>query len=225
VKTPAITFLFSTLAVAGMALGDVPKKPPLNSYSKLWTDSPFTTKPPPPEVAGPENPLSDYGLIGVSPIGGDNYRVTILNKKSPDEPRIYLETGREVAGFKLLKVNRKHGDPLATTVQVQTGSSTGTISVDEKLLTLATPPPPKVAAPAPGGQNGAPPVPGQPPQPGANNAPQPGNGRTPRPRVVPPPTAGGGQQQVAPPTQNRQPQGVQSGGNSGRQSMQRSSRR
>lgn len=217
-KTPAIPLLLSALALSGMAVADVPKKVPSSRYIKLWTDSPFTTKPVIDPGNGPENPLVDYGLIGVSPIGGDNYRATIMNKKKPDEPRIYLETGREVGGFTLLKVIHKNGDPLATTLQVKTGSSTGTVSVDEKLITLAAPPAAKVAPPAAGG------VPGQNPPPGPNNV-QPGGGRQPRPRVVPPPVPTTGQQ-VPQPTQQVQgaaPAPQAQGGN--RQNTPRATRR
>ena len=76
------------LALIGLASADLPKKPPITKYASLWTNSPFTAKPPPPE-AGPEvNPLDDYALIGVSSLGVKNYLVTLINKKKPDEPQI-----------------------------------------------------------------------------------------------------------------------------------------
>jgi hypothetical protein len=216
VKIPAPTLLTCFLAFAGQAVAEVPKKAPISRYTKLWTDSPFTTKPVVTGEIAAENPLNDYALIGVSSLGGEKYRVTMLNKKKPDEPRIYLESGTEVGGFKIIKVNRKNGNPLATTVQVQSGSMTGTISVDEKLLTLAAPP----AKAAPGGNpnnpNGTPPggIPGQNP-PG-------GQGRVPqiRPRVVPVPNPNGAQpnqpeQAVPAPqlNQNPNPPGNTQGGN------------
>lgn len=199
-KTPVLLSLLTTIATTGAALADVPRAAPVSRYSKLWTDSPFTTPPPPPDPTGPENPMTDYALIGVSPLGNDKYRATILNKKKPDEPRIYLETGREISGFKLVSVKRRNGDPLATTVQVQAGSRTGTISVDEKVLTLAAPPAPKQVAPQPGQQ-----IPGQPP--GQANPMQPGQGRQPRPRTIPPPTTGG--QAAAPQPQQQVQQAPQ----------------
>ena len=177
-KTPILTSVFLLLALVGVASADVPTKPSLQKYSGLWTNSPFTAKPPPPE-AGPENnPLDDYALIGVSSLGVKNYLVTLINKKKPDEPRIYVETHRDSKGFKIIKVTRKAGDPLGTVVLMQSGSMTGTVSYDQKLLTL-TPAAAKPAAPQPG----------QPPQ----GAPQVAPGepqRQPRPRVVPPPTPG-----------------------------------
>jgi hypothetical protein len=197
VKSSIPISAFLLVALAGSAVADMPKKAPSTKYSGLWTNSPFTSKPPPAE-AGPENnPLDDYVLLGVSSIGNKSYRVTMINKKKPDEPRIYVETNGESKGFKLLGVTRKEGDPLGTVVRMQSGPMTGTVKYDQKLLTLA-PPPAAAKANAQGGQNvqpgqGANVQPGQqPPVPGANPQAQ---GRQPRPRVVPPPspTTGGGQ--------------------------------
>ncbi len=177
-KTLTLNPVFLFLALLGVASADLPKKAPIQKYSGLWTNSPFTAKPPPPE-AGPENnPLDDYALIGVSSLGLKNYLVTLINKKKPEEPRIYVETNRDSKGFKILKVTRKPGDPLGTVVLMQSGSMTGTVSYDQKLLTLTA------AAAKP-----AAPQPGQPPQGGPQL--QPGEPqRMPRPRVVPPPTPG-----------------------------------
>lgn len=203
-KTPISNPVFLLLALLGVAAADLPKKAPITKYSGLWTNSPFTSKPPPPE-AGPENnPLDDYALIGVSSLGVKNYLVTLINKKKPDEPRIYVETNRDSKGFKILKVTRKQGDPLGTVVLMQSGTMTGTVSYDQKLLTLAAAAP--KAAPQQGGGvpaqlGGVPPVPI--PQPQVQGGAQ----RQPRPRVVPPPTpAAGGQ------VQGQMPQGqVQQG--------------
>ncbi len=178
---PASNPIFLLLALTGLAAADLPKKAPISRYSSLWTNSPFTSKPPPPE-AGPENnPLDDYALIGVSPISGNNgYRVTLINKKKPDE-RITVDSDKTVSGFKILGVTRKPGDPLGTVVSMSSGSMTGTVSFDEKLLTVAAAKAPPQAAP----QVAPPQVPGQPPQPTPPGQPQPL--RQPRPRVVPPP--------------------------------------
>jgi hypothetical protein len=165
------------LALTGVAAADLPKKAPLSRYTSLWTNSPFTSKPPPPE-AGPENnPLDDYALIGVSPINDNNgYRVTLINKKKPDE-RITVDSDETVSGFKILGVTRKPGDPLGTVVRMSSGSMTGTVSFEENLLTVAAAKAPPQAAP--------PQVPGQPPQPVPPGQAQPL--RQPRPRVIPPP--------------------------------------
>ncbi len=184
-KTPISNPVFLLLFLASLASAALPKKAPITKYSGLWTNSPFTAKPPPPE-AGPENnPLDDYALIGVSSLGVKNYLVTLINKKKPDEPRIYVETHRESKGFKILKVTRKDGDPLGTVVHMQSGSMTGTVSYDQKLLTLT---PAAAARPAA-------PQPGQPPQ-GVPQL-QPGEPqRQPRPRVVPPPAPGANGQPI-----------------------------
>lgn len=135
------------------------------------------------------NPLEDYALIGVSPIAG-GYRVSLINKKNPEE-RLLVDTDNPAAKFKILNVTRKPGDPLGTVVRLSTGTVTGTVTYDDKLLTL-------VAAPAKAAAPGQPPQPGQPP--GAQPPqPQPNPGqRQPRPRVVPPPTPVPGVQQGQP---------------------------
>ncbi len=199
-KTLILKPVFLFLALVGLASADLPKKAPITKYSGLWTNSPFTAKPPPPDSVDAPNPLDDYALIGVSSLGVKNYLVTLINKKKPDEPRIYVETNRDSKGFKILKVTRKQGDPTGTVVLMQSGTMTGTVSYDQKLLTLATAAP-KAAPPQPGG---AQPIPV--PQPQGPGGPQ----RQPRPRVVPPPvpTTGGqvqpGQVQQGQPNQANQ---------------------
>ncbi len=171
-----------SLALVGVAAADLPKKMPVVHYNGLWNNSPFTSKPPPAE-AGPEvNPLDDYALIGVSPIGSGGHRVTLINKKTPEE-RIFVDSNNDKSKFKILSIARKAGDPMATTVKMSAGGKVGTVSYDDKLMTLAAAKP--VA-----------PQPGQPPQPVPAGQPQPGQPqpqaqpgqpqRQPRPRVVPP---------------------------------------
>ena len=192
-KIPVISLL--SLALAIPAFSAVPKKAPLSSYSKLWNDSPFTTKP----IVGPTgpevNPLDDYALLGISPIGGGKYRVTLINKKKPED-RIMVYSDSTTSEFKILGVTKKSGDPMGTVVSMSAGTKTGTVRFDDKLLTIAPPAAPKPGAVQPG-------QPGQVPQP----VPQPMDPRQPRPRVVPPPTIQApGQPQVpqAQPAQNLQ---------------------
>jgi hypothetical protein len=175
---------------AAMAAAELPKKAPITRYTGLWTNSPFTTKPP-PATSGPEaNPLDDYALVGVSPIAG-GHRVTLLNRKNPDE-RITIDSDRK-SDFIILSVTRKPGDPLGTVVRLQTNNKQGNVTFDPALLTLKAPP--ANAQPNPGqSQPGVTGNPGQqnpslPVQPRQNvNNP---NGQTParqpRVRVVPPP--------------------------------------
>ncbi len=180
--------LFLAAATAATAFADVPRKQSSTKYARLWSDSPFTSKPPPPPPPEMVNPLDDYVLLGVSPIGKGAYRVTMLNRKNPEE-RITIEPGD--SDYKVIAVNRKAGDPLGTTVRISAGGKEGTISFDETLLTL-TPPPAQPQQPTPGQ------VPGIPGQPQAGQQPQPAGQpgqRQPRQRVVPPPQNPQGQQQ------------------------------
>lgn len=171
----SFSILICAALLTGWSVAQTPKKAPLSKYTTLWTNSPFTSKPPPPE-AGPEsNPLDDYALAGVSPISG-GYRVTLIHKKNPDE-RITVDTDNPRSEFKVVSVSRKPGDPLGTTVTLTKGNIKGTVSYEEKLLTL-------VAAPQTAKPPGVP-IPGQSVVPPGAPVPQ----RQPRPRVVPPPPA------------------------------------
>lgn len=207
--------LLTLLGLAGLAAADIPRKAPLSRYSTLSTNSPFTSKPLQPEGTPESNILDDYALIGVSPIGGNGYRVTIINKKKPED-RIKIDSDDPKSEFKVLGVTRKSGDPLGTVVSLGHGSMKGTVAFDEKLLTLVTP---KPAAPQPP----QPPIPGQPIPPTAmpNNG-QPFQGRQPRPRVIPPPTLPVQQPAVQ---QNHQAQPSFQGQQDSRQRGSRPSRR
>jgi len=205
-----IPLLFLAPALIGVAWADLPRKAPLTKYSGLWSNSPFTSKPPPPEQVEAPNPLEDYALAGVSPIAG-GYRVTMLNRNNPEE-RIIVDSDRPRDGFKILGVNRKDGDPLATVVQMESGSVTGTISFDESLLTLIPPPAPQ---PQPRGNPQLPPglQPGQAQPPGQGT-------RQPRPRVVPP-NPQNPQAQPQPQAAPQQPQAAPQGrGSQDRRSFQ-----
>lgn len=178
-KAPLLLILPALTAVLHAG---VPQKQPLGNYAKLWTNSPFTAKPPVAAAAPVANPLEDYALLGVSPIGNKGYRVTLINKKQADQ-RITVETGKASSdGFSIVKVNREVGQPLKTTVEMTSGSMRGIVSFDEKLLTIAAPPPTTPSGQAPGQM--PPQIQGQPGAPGQVIQKQP------RPRVVPPPVPG-----------------------------------
>ena len=175
-----ILLLNLALTLTVWAVADLPKKAPITKYTGLWTNSPFTSKPALPEAVPVVNPLEDYALVGVSPVGA-GYRVTMMNKKKPED-RITVDSDRPREGFQILEVTRKKGDPLGTVVRMKSGESTGTISFDEKLLVLAAAPVAKAPPKVPPGVV----APGTPtPQPNGQS-PQ----RQPRPRVVPPPQPG-----------------------------------
>jgi len=179
-KTASRIFLL-TLSLASWAAADTPKKAPITKYTGLWTKSPFTDPPPPLEPTETVNPLDDLALLGVAPIRS-GYRVTMVNKKKPEE-RIIVTSDDEKSDFKILEVIRKPYDPYGTVVRLQAGKITGSVSVDEKLLVLSAP----KTSPKPPGQPGAnmqPPQPVLQPQPVPVNQ-NPASSR-PRPRVVPP---------------------------------------
>lgn len=169
---------------------DIPGKAPLTRYTGLWTNSPFTSKPPPPATAEIANPLADFTLTGIAPVPG-GYRVTIINRKNPEQKKVIEPSVR--SEFKVISVNLDAGDPLATSVILSSGSMQGTVSFEKELLTLNSPPPPQ-QNPAQQNQQqpNQPPVPGLPPGVDPNqatNGNSPAVERRPRPRIVVPPPA------------------------------------
>lgn len=205
------------LGVTGWSMAEVPKKRPKSAYAGLWTNSPFTTKPPPAAAAAIANPLDDYALSGVAPIPG-GYRVTLLNKKNPEQ-RIVIP---DDPNFRIVAVNYQTGSPLGTTVRLVTGGKEGVVSFDEKLLTLKAPPAAPQHQPA-----GAPPgAPGVPPAITPQN-PDGSPARQPRPRTVTPANTGapGGGAAVPTPTPTGAPTAPATPQGGGQRIQQRPNRR
>ena len=176
--------IFLTLLLAAFAClpahANIPKKQPLVKYSGLWTNSPFTAKPPVVQAAPPVNPFEDFTLTGIAPVPG-GHRITIVSKKNPDVKRI-IEPGG-TSEFKVVSVNRNPEQALGTSVVLSSGSIQGTVTFEPKLITLKAAP----AAPAaPQGNQNLPP--GVRIQVITNQNPngQPAQ-RVPRPRIVPAP--------------------------------------
>jgi hypothetical protein len=168
---------------------NIPMKQPLKEYSGLWTNSPFTAKPPIVQTSSPVNPFEDFTLTGIAPVPG-GHRITIISKKNPDVKKI-IEPGG-TSEFKVVSVNRNPEKALGTSVVLSSGSIQGTVTFEPELITLKAAP----AAPAApqGNQNLPPGVTNPNLPPGVNIPPTPNqnpNGqaaqRVPRPRIVPPP--------------------------------------
>ena len=207
-KTRALAIL-AFAASGSLALAAVPKKVPVTSYSKLWSQSPFTTKPPPKSTVDENSALDDWTLGGVSEVTGGGYMITLLNKKNVGESQIirpggvqkmlpdkveWLELGAP-GTFKLDRVEYGKGGWKDISVHLLAGGKPGVIKFDDKTTV------PKAGAAAPQanrqGQPGQPgqPQPGQPQpgqpvpqQPAAVQQQQPGqnNGGQRRQRVLPP---------------------------------------
>lgn len=168
--------LLAAAALTGAVQAEVPRKQPLLKYRGLWVDSPFTVK----QVEGPGqvyNPLTNYVLLGVTTFDGRD-RITLLNKRQPTDPRIVIETGETVKGFRIIEVIRQKENPMATVVRMASGGAEGTVAFEEKYLKIAAPKSPSL----PG--NATP----------ANNAASPQPIRQPRPRIVMPATSGNANQ-------------------------------
>ena len=165
------------LCLLAVASADVPKKVPYTQYIRLWTDSPFTSKPIAGSMEPTKSPLDDYALGGVTQVTG-GYSVILLDKKKPDD-RIRVEPGSN-PDYRVVEVIRKEGVPLGTTVRVSYRRAEKTLAFDEKILAIKAAAPPKPMNP-----NARPNHPQMPtPQPVPGGIPNPV--RTPRPRVVPP---------------------------------------
>lgn len=115
------------------AAGPVEKRPD-TYYSRLWTNSPFTTKPPPQDQGPIHDPFEDYALSAVMPLPRGGYMVVIQNKKKPDDRITILPD--QPSDFKVSEVKKGDGRPRSTTVVLTSGSKTGTVSFDEKLLAI-----------------------------------------------------------------------------------------
>lgn len=129
------------LIAAAPALAAIPRQVPAARYDGLWKDnaSPFTNPPPAPRPGLQKNPLESYVLLGVSPIGGERFRVTLINREAPGT-RIFVESDKpNDAGLEILAVGTKPRSPSDTTVRVKSGSHTATLGFDSKLLALTLP--------------------------------------------------------------------------------------
>ena len=168
-------FLFLMLLPAA-TLADVPGRPNVSQYSRLWTDSPFTSKPVVErEVREVETPLDDFALGGISELKNGFY-VVLINKKKPDEREI-IRPGTD-SDFKVLDVQWGDGNWKDTVAKIQSGAHTKEIGFDDQVLATKKTPPQQKPQQA---------QPGRPVIPGLNPGQQPG-ARKPRPRVVRPPT-------------------------------------
>lgn len=167
--------LLSTLVVSA----DPPRAPKLNDYSRLWTDSPFTAKPPPPDAPEAVNPLDDYALSGISKLKSGYYAI-LINKKHPKDPskRVVISPDSQ-SGFKIVSVKWSEGSWKDTKVTVKRGIFSRELGFDDELVKVT----PQAKAPQNQRKPNASPIPGMTKQ-GDNNQPP---RRAPRPRVVVPP--------------------------------------
>ncbi|MFK7851336.1 MAG: hypothetical protein AB8D78_10195 [Akkermansiaceae bacterium] len=129
-----------TLILAGLTSpvwGEIPRKAPITRYTGLWTNSPFTSKPPPPTVVSTINPLDDFVLTGIAPVPG-GYRITVINRKDPTNKEV-IEPGGN-SDFELVSVNRNPEVSLGTTVVLAVNGKQGTVTFDRAAITLNSPP-------------------------------------------------------------------------------------
>lgn len=177
----ALFLLALSAAAAGPLSADAPRPPRLTDYSRLWTDSPFTAKPPPPDTAPIENPLEDYALGGISKLN-EGYYAILINREKPNE-KIVLSPDSE-SEFEIVEVQWSDGSWKDTTATVRHGNHTGMVSFEAELLQVKSQAPEQTQE-AP--QQVRPPTPNANRNRGGNNSDQ----RKRRPRVVVPKTNGG----------------------------------
>lgn len=202
IVSASLAFLLVPAAFAG-----APQKKPDTAYSHLSSNSPFTSKPPPPVKVDEAPPLEDWALGGVSEVEG-GYMVTLFHKKNAGEMQIIRPSGTlkkakdemewvnpgAAGSYKVERVEYGKDSWKDTVVYLNSGGRSDKVAFDEKLLAPAA----AAAAPNQPRQPGQPVIPGQPPQPIPQNI-QPGvitpgssGNRPPRQRVVlPPPSTPG----------------------------------
>lgn len=116
---------------------EIPRKTSPQTYSSLWTDSPFTNKPIVVNNAPQENPFKDLHLTGIAPIEG-GYRLVISNKKDKNAKKIIIEPGNS-SGYEVLAVNRNPEEKFGTTVTLRRGTIQGVVRFEPSLVVLNNP--------------------------------------------------------------------------------------
>jgi hypothetical protein len=140
----AIFSILALLITTGSdALADAPKQLPKTRYTPLWSDSPFTSKPPPPTAPEAANPFEGYSLGGVSKLA-DGYFVVLLNAKDPNE-NVLIRPGYK-SDWEIVAVDWSKTNWRETTVKVKKGATVGTIGFDTANLAVK---PPAAAQPTP----------------------------------------------------------------------------
>jgi len=134
-RIPSLTLvLFLVLAFAPPAEARAPQKPALMTYSQLWKNSPFTTKPIIEKDPGEEeaNPFEDWALGGVSSVGG-KYLVVLFNRKEAGKQKIIDQSNKE-SEFRIVSVSQDPDDYKKTVVMLTSGGQKGTVTYDDKVL-------------------------------------------------------------------------------------------
>lgn len=162
---------------AGQLLAAPPSRPSQARYTRLHTDSPFTSKPISQGPVEAPNPMEDFALGGVSRLN-DGYFVILFNKKKAGE-KVVLRPGAKDNVFQVEEVKWSDKNWKETEVVLRTGSRTGSVTFEEALLKVN----PATPAAKPGQQKQA-----APNQRGNNDRQNNNNRRRPRPRVVTPPS-------------------------------------
>jgi len=130
-------FIF-LLTLSSIVIADTPRKHNINKFNRLWTDSPFTTKPPEPQKQVKKN--LDWSLAGLSRHSNGSYTVTLINKKDRND-RLYINTdGRNMKKreleFEVLEVEQAKGFNFKDSkVQIQNSDGvTGWVEYDQNTL-------------------------------------------------------------------------------------------
>lgn len=177
------SILALVIASGAVVSADPPRQMPVTRYTPLWSDSPFTTKPPPPTAPEAANPFEGYSLGGVSKLA-DGYFVVLLNAKDPNE-NVLIRPGYK-SDWEIVEVDWSKTNWRETKVKLKKGSTVGTVGFDTANLTVT--PPAAAAPPAQNNQQGGR---GNRNRQGAGNQQQgqDNNPQRPRPRrrVIPPP--------------------------------------
>lgn len=98
-----ISAFLAHLTIAVSAHAVIPKEPVLKRYESLWTDSPFTSRPPAVVPPDRRNALKDYTLASLCRVK-HGWHVVLLHKKDRNK-RIRLEPrGSSESGFKVISV-------------------------------------------------------------------------------------------------------------------------
>jgi len=121
------------LGLCAQLHAEVPRQLPLSRYSRLWRESPITTKPLEQKIVEGPGPLDEWALGGISEVSG-GFLLLLFNRTNPQEKRIIEPTNSH--GFEVVQVRRVPNNYLATEVELRYKGKTGWVRYEESLMAI-----------------------------------------------------------------------------------------
>ena len=123
-----------SVGIVGGTSAAPPRKPNASQFNVLVTRSPFTIRSAATGLTS-SSPLEREWMLGSIRPSGDDWSVTLINKKNRKQ-RVRLLPDFPADGFELLDVMQDITSPGNSRVQIRRGSQTAWITKDDKLLKI-----------------------------------------------------------------------------------------